>query len=123
MKQGLLGKTYVDGEIIVNQGDAGDCMYMVQAGQVEVLTKRGAKLIPLRILGEGEILGEMSLFDRETRSATVRAKGETRLLTIDKKTFLSRVQEDPSLAFQIVRMMAKRIRKLSDEIAILRSES
>ena len=123
MKQGLLGKTYADGEVIVNQGDVGDCMYMVQAGEVEVLTKRGTKLIPLRILGEGEIVGEMSLFDHEARSATVRAKGETRLLTIDKRTFFSRVQEDPSLAFHIVKMMAKRIRKLSDELAILRSDS
>ncbi len=115
-----LGRTYGDGEVIVRQGDIGDCMYVVQAGTVEVLTQREGKLVPLRVLGAGEIIGEMSLFDREVRSATVRAKGEARLLTIDRRTFLSRVQEDPSLAFNVVKTMSRRIRELSDELTRVR---
>jgi len=116
MNPGNLGRSYQDGEIIVNQGDVGDCMYVVQSGTVEVLAQREGKLVPLRVLGTGEIVGEMSLFDREVRSATVRAKGTARLLTIDRRTFLSRVQEDPSLAFNIVKTMSRRIRELSDEL-------
>ncbi len=97
-------------------------MYMVQAGAVEVLTQSEGELIPLRVLGAGEIIGEMSLFDREVRSATVRAKGEARLLTIDRRTFLSRVQEDPSLAFNVVKTMSRRIRELSDELTRVRTK-
>jgi len=116
MNPGTLGRSYQDGEVIVNQGDVGDCMYVVQSGTVEVLAQREGKLVPLRVLGAGEIVGEMSLFDRDVRSATVRAKGTARLLTIDRRTFLSRVQEDPSLAFNIVKTMSRRIRELSDEL-------
>ena len=37
MVQGALGRDYADGEIIVRQGDAGDCMFVIQQGEVEVL--------------------------------------------------------------------------------------
>ena len=121
MAEGTLGRVYEDGEVIVSEGDVGDCMYVVQSGEVEVLTTRDGKEIPLRRLGKGEVIGEISLFDREVRSATVRARGRARLLTVDKATFLSRVHEDPTLAFHIVKTMARRIRELSEEIARLRA--
>jgi CRP-like cAMP-binding protein len=79
--------------------------------------------VRVAVLEEGEIFGEMAIFEREVRSATVRAQGEARVLTVDKKTFLRRVQEDPSLAFNLVQMMSRRIRRLSDEIAELRPGS
>jgi CRP/FNR family transcriptional regulator, cyclic AMP receptor protein len=121
MSAGGLGKIYNDGEVIVRQGDVGDCMYVVQSGAVEVVMQRDGKEVPLRRLAKGDVFGEMSLFDREVRSATVRARGEARLLTVDKVTFFSRVHEDPTLAFHIVKTMARRIRELSDEIARLQS--
>lgn len=121
MKHGTLGKVYVDGEVVFRQGDAGHCMYVVQDGAVEVLTHGDDGEVLLRVLGKGEIFGEMSLFDRSARSATVRAKGETRLLTLEKEGFLRRVHEDPSLAFNILRTMSRRIRELSEELAHVRA--
>jgi CRP-like cAMP-binding protein len=122
MSHGPLGRVYPDGEVIVREGEAGECMYVVQSGEVEVLTRRGEHDIPLRVLGPGAIIGEMSLFDREVRSATVRARGEARLLTVDRESFLRRVHEDPSLAFNVVRTLARRVRDLTDELARVRSE-
>ena len=121
MDRGSLGRIYHDGEVIVRQGDEGRCMFVVQEGEVEVFTGRPGEEIPLRVLGQGAVIGEMSLFDREVRSATVRARGEARLLTIDKETLLRRVQEDPSLALHLIRNMSRRIRELSAELARSRS--
>jgi len=121
MSEGTLGRVYEDGEVIVRQGDAADCMFVVQSGEVDVLVTRDEKEIQLRRLGKGEVIGEISLFDREVRSATVRAHGRARLLTIDRDTFMSRVHEDPTLAFHIVKTLARRIRELSEEIVRLRS--
>ncbi len=121
MGKGDLGKTYNDGEVITRQGDVGDCMYVIQQGQVQVLVEKGGVETPLRIASEGEFMGEMAIFDREERSATLRAVGEARVLTIDKKNFLKRVHKDPSLAFRLVQTMSKRVRDLSDEIARLKS--
>jgi CRP-like cAMP-binding protein len=59
----------------------------------------------------------MAIFEREVRSATVRAMGHVRALTLDKRTLLRRIQEDPSLAFHIIQTMARRIRELSDRLA------
>jgi CRP/FNR family cyclic AMP-dependent transcriptional regulator len=122
MDQGALGKDYSDGEIIVRQGDVGDSMFVIQEGQIEVLKETDGEEIRLRIAREGEFMGEMAIFERENRSATLRALGKVRVLTIDKKNFLRRIHEDPSLAFRIVQTMSSRIRELSDEIARLKHE-
>ncbi len=120
MGKGNLGKTYSDREVITRQGEVGDCMFVIQQGKVQVLVERDGVETPLRVASEGEFMGEMAIFDREERSATLRALGEARLLTIDKKNFLKRVHKDPSLAFGLVRTMSKRVRDLSDEVARLK---
>jgi CRP-like cAMP-binding protein len=116
MKAGVLGKSYNDGEVIVRQGEAGDCMYEILEGTVEVLREKGGKEVCLAVLSKGDFFGEMSIFERTVRSATVRAMGEVRAITIDKKTLLRRISEDPSLAFRIIEKMANRIRELDVEL-------
>ena len=121
MKKGALGKVYQDGEVIIRQGEVGNCMYVIQEGKVEVLIKEDGKEIQLAVRGEGDFIGEMAIFDRDVRSATIRAVGQVRILTIDKMNFLRRIHEDPSLAFRIVETMSHRIRELSKENAHLKS--
>jgi CRP-like cAMP-binding protein len=115
-----LGKVYQDGQVLIRQGEVGDCMYVIQKGQVAVLAEKNGGEVQLAVLGEGEIFGEMAVFEREVRSATVRALGEVRALTVDKKNFLRRIQEDPSLAFRLMQTMSRRIRELNNEITRLR---
>ncbi len=117
MYSGNLGKAYRDGDIIVRQGEAGECLFVVQEGQVQVVQTLEGTEVPLGSLGAGEVFGEMALFERELRSATVRALGPVRVLTVDKRTFLQRVHEDPSLAFRILETMSRRIRALDLELA------
>jgi CRP-like cAMP-binding protein len=119
MDTGALGKIYQDGEIIVRQGEVGDCMYVIQEGKVEVVIEENGNEVVLAEREEGEFFGEMAIFDRDARSATVRAKGQVRALTVDKKNFLRRIHKDPSLAFRIVETMSHRIRELGDEVARL----
>lgn len=116
MDTGALGKIFQDGEDIVKQGDIGDCMFVIQAGQVEVVKEIDGKAVRLAVRGEGDFFGEMALFEQEVRMATVRAIGTARILTIDKKNFLRRIHQDPSLAYQLIKKMSARIRQLSDEV-------
>ena len=116
MVPGGLGKVYGDGEEIVRQGETGDCMYVIQMGQAEAIQGKEGKEVRLAVLGVGDVFGEMALFERMPRSATVRALGDVRVLTIDKKTFLRQVHEDPSLAFRILQKMSYRIRELDTEL-------
>jgi CRP/FNR family cyclic AMP-dependent transcriptional regulator len=117
MDDSALGRVYADGEIVVQQGEVGDCMFTIQEGRLEVLAfQEGRGDVRVGIMEKGAIFGEMAIFEREVRSATVRALGEARVLTIDKKTFLRRVQEDPSLAFNLLRNMSQRIRRLTAQV-------
>jgi len=117
MSTGTLGRVYEDGEILVKQGDVGDAMFVIQEGEVDIVLERNGRETLLHTARAGEMLGEMAIFLHETRSATVRAKGRTRALTVDKKNFLRRINEDPSLAFRLVESMSRRIRDLSNELA------
>ena len=117
-----LGKVFQDGERIVTQGEVGDCMYVIQKGLVEISMYSQDGESVLATLKAGTVFGEMSLFTKEPRSASVRAKGKTRVLTIDKRGFFKRVHEDPSLAFRILLKMSRRIEKLNREVMRLRKE-
>jgi len=117
MRIGALGKLYSDGDVIVSEGETGNCMYVVQAGEVAVARDQGGREIPLATLGPGDVFGEMALFTKQPRSATVRACGEARILTVDKRQFLRRTHEDPSLAFELLKRMSERIEKLNKVIA------
>ncbi|NOY70560.1 MAG: cyclic nucleotide-binding domain-containing protein [Deltaproteobacteria bacterium] len=111
-----LGKVYRDGETIINQGDTGDCMYVIQSGKVRIMGVEGNRKIHLAVLEEGDFFGEMALFEKQVRSTTVCAIDETRILTIDKKTLLRRIHEDPSLAFRILQKMSSRIREMNCQL-------
>ena len=123
MSSGALGKIYQDGEIVVRQGDSGNCLFVIQEGQVEILVEQEGREILLRDLGPNELIGEMAVFENEVRSATARARGTARILTLDKKNFLQRISEDPSLAFRIIETMSRRIRDLSQQIAELKTKN
>lgn len=116
-RRGELGKVYSDGEVIISEGDVGDRMFVVQSGQVEAVTGSGDEERRVAVLGGGDFFGEMALFDKEVRSATVRALGEARVLTIDRRTLLKRISENPLLALNLLKTMSRRIRALNDRLA------
>jgi CRP-like cAMP-binding protein len=116
--RGALGKVYQDGEIIIRQGLTGESMYVVQGGTVEVVQQsESGEEQHLAYLNTGDFFGEMAVFEKEVRSATVRAHGEARVLKIDKRTLLRRIREDPLLAVNLLKTMSHRIRDLNTMIA------
>jgi CRP/FNR family cyclic AMP-dependent transcriptional regulator len=121
MNNGSLGKVYRNGDTIIRQGDVGDCMYVIQDGAVEVVRSYNGNAVRLAVLGKGDIFGELSLFANERRSATVLALGEVRVITVDKRIFLQRLQEDLTLAFRIFKTMATRIGEMNSEMVVLKS--
>jgi CRP/FNR family cyclic AMP-dependent transcriptional regulator len=118
MVKGALGKIYMDGDEIISEGKTGDSMFVVQGGRVEVLqhSQKGGQQ-HLAFLEAGDFFGEMAVFEREVRSATVRAAGEARVLKIDKRALLTRIREDPLLAVNLLKTMSHRIRDLNVEIS------
>jgi CRP-like cAMP-binding protein len=112
-----LGKEYKAGEVVFRQGDKGNCMFVIQDGEVEAVVDSDGRELRLRTMGPNEFFGEMALFEKEVRTATIRTLKPSRILSIDKKNFLGGIHEDPSLAYRIVQTMSHRIRDLTDRLA------
>ncbi len=88
----MLGKLYRENQVIYNQGDSGDKMYIVQLGQVEMIQRKGNQEYCLTVLGEGDFFGEMALFGYPIRTATARAVEGASVISLERKVFLKRLQ-------------------------------
>jgi transcriptional regulator with GAF, ATPase, and Fis domain len=122
MNEGELGKVYSDGEIIFKEGDVGEGMYVIQSGKINITKKATSGELVIATLQSGEIFGEMALFDRLPRSATAKALGDARVLSIDKKKLFSTISKDPTLAFKILESMSQKIRRLNEEFMKLKKD-
>lgn len=111
----ILGHLYRDGEIIIKQGTVGDCLYVIQQGKVDVISEKSDKEIKIAELEEKDFFGEMALFERDVRSCTVKANGDAKVLTLDKKGLYKTIQSDPSLAFRLLEKMSNRLRQLDEK--------
>lgn len=101
-------------QIVFNEGDAGDCAYIIEKGRVLIYLTRDKEEVPLTILGEGEIFGEMSLIDNQTRSASVRALEDVRLAIVTKQQVLERVSTADKVVQLLMRVLLKRLRRRND---------
>ena len=97
------------GGVIFEEGDAGDSMFGVIEGEVEIRTPHGN----VRILGTDETFGEMSILDSSPRSATARAVTDAKLAVINRNTFLFLVHETPMFALQVMSSIAERLRTIT----------
>jgi len=124
MEENGLGKTYHKGEIIIRQGEKGENMYVLQSGQVEVIRenpdKNGEKL-STKVLGEGSFFGMVPLFERTNSRgivrSTVRAMEDVQVFTVDRKSLFRKINEDPSIAYQILETMSRRIMELEEMVS------
>ena len=97
------------GEELFHQGDPGQSLYFVAAGQVRVHIDDRT----LAYVGEGEVIGEMALLESEPRLATVTAVVPTQLLRLDQAPFFELLESQPQLARGIIIMLSARLRSRS----------
>jgi len=119
METGALGTAYAPGQVILRQGTASDCMYVILEGTVEIYLERDDGEVSVKLCREGDFVGEVALFNREAHSASARTLQGARLLTIDRKSFMRRIQEDPTVAFRLVQSLCQRVKELTGEIGVL----
>ena len=98
---------YLNGEIIFNEGEPGDSMYVIIHGSVSVFNKRNN----LAELSKGECFGEMALLDHEPRSSSIKANSDIPILKIDEKKFYDLIAENLQITQGIMRILSKRLRK------------
>ncbi len=111
---------YKAGGVIVREKAPGGMLHIIIEGSVEVKKKSEDMERTLAVLKEGEIFGEMSLFDGEPYSASVMARENTSTLSLYKNDFLDLATQHPDVAFKvtvnIINTLSERLRKTSDNL-------
>jgi CRP-like cAMP-binding protein len=111
------------GATVFDEGELGDSLFVIVQGELEVLRRESSGLQQSIItLGPPEFFGEMSLIDKEYRSATVRAKTEASLLqlTSEKLTQFRRVHKDgfTYVVINIARVLSSRLRESNRHLSV-----
>ena len=102
------------GQVLFREGDLGDEMFLVRAGSIVVskgVTGRVEQV--LARMGPGDFFGEMALFDRSARSATIQADTDVTLLLLDRDALARLTADSPSL----VHVFIERLRASGELVA------
>jgi signal transduction histidine kinase len=108
------------GQLVLQEGDPGDALYVVLDGELEITKRQGGQDILLAVSRAGEFLGEMSLLEQRPRSASVRTLQESRLLVISQAAFQTLLSCSPSAPLRILHTLTSRLR--NNESVLMQNE-
>jgi CRP/FNR family transcriptional regulator len=105
------------GSFVFMEGDNGDQFYIIISGLVEISRFENGRKFVLSTLQEGDFFGEMALFEAgEVRSANAEVLEKTSLLSINRHDLLSFLETYPSVSYQLITTLIKRLRKTNEQI-------
>ncbi len=108
------------GTPIVYKGDPAGPLYLIASGRVKVhqATAGGDEVI-IEVMGPGNFFGELSLLDGQPRSADVSTLQATELLLLEGEALRQTVQEQPAVAWTLLRILSQRLRDMDDRAEML----
>lgn len=114
----LQRRSFRAGETIFKQGDPGNAMYIVESGEVRIhLAGNMPQPLSLRSLRPGEFFGELSMFDKQPRSASAIATTDAVLLELRHDAFEAYLSKRPRVAMTIFRTMSLRLRETNSMLS------
>jgi CRP-like cAMP-binding protein len=113
-------RTLSRGEQLFAEGDPGDALHLVRDGKVKICraTPDGRENV-IAVLGPGDLLGELSLFDAQPRAATAVAVTDATLATLAERDFHGWLADHPAGALHLLRALAVRLRQTNEAMADL----
>ena len=109
------------GQDLMRQGEHGDAAYVMLSGEAEVLVTSSDVETRVAVMTGNEFIGEISILCDVPRTATVRAITPVETLRIDKEQFFELVEHSPSIAVQMMRILAARLAKTTAEMSAMRA--
>ena len=113
-------KSYAKNAVVLTEGEMGDSLYMIQSGKVKVFIgdEEGREII-LKILGPGAFFGEMSMIDKQPRSASVTTIEASTFQVLTHVMFEKCVEQEPRIATMVMQILAQRVREADRKIGTL----
>src|SRR5215831_950568 len=113
-------KSYPKNAFVLTEGEMGDSLFMIQSGKVKVfIGDEDGREIILKILGPGDFFGEMSMIDKQPRSASVTTIEASMFLVLSHAAFERCVEQAPRIANMVMRVLAQRVREADRKIGTL----
>jgi CRP/FNR family cyclic AMP-dependent transcriptional regulator len=110
------GRRFKDKQVLIREGDIQQKIFWILEGEVYITRKMGDKYKVLATLGAGELIGEMSFFDKSVRSATVIAKGSLHTLEFTQENFADIYAASPLWTRRLLVSLARRIRGMVEKL-------
>jgi F420-non-reducing hydrogenase small subunit len=110
------GQWFEPGQIVFNEGDPGDALYIVLSGAVEISQGIGAEKYVQRRVRAGEIFGDWAIITDAPRFSSAAAIERTQLLPIARTVFLDQMQARPELALYIIQDLCLSLQQISQAI-------
>jgi CRP-like cAMP-binding protein len=112
-------RTFGPGELVYDEGWDGDALFVIQAGQVELIRSAEGGQRVISRYGPGDFFGEMGVLLGRPRSARAVAVSELRLLQLDARTFEAMCVDQPEIAIRVIQRLAARTIYLEQRLAAL----
>ena len=103
-------------EILFNQGDIPDNMYIVKSGKIAIYLNDGATSKVVSVVGVGELIGEISLFDQKSRSASARALSEASLVILPYEVLQNQLDGLPDWVKVTMKTLCDKLRDTNQRI-------
>ncbi len=103
-------RTLEPGTRLFLEGDVADVAYLINEGKVEIIKQKGDEAVVVNLVGKGEMVGEMALFDNAPRSASARCTEETTVMVIPREEFAKRMESSDPVLQRVVGMLIRRLR-------------
>jgi signal transduction histidine kinase len=97
------------GDILIRQGETGDAAYVVIKGEFEVQKQSGQSMIKIDVRNPGDVVGEMALLSRASRTATVIAKTDGEALRIPSEAFEALLESSSTATMAVLRWVMARL--------------
>ena len=115
-------RTFPPNRAVVWVGDPASEFFIIRTGSVEVcVPEETGRELRVAVLGPGEHFGELALFDRGTRSTTVRTITEVRLIVLSHEAFYNCMRRYPSMAIHVLEILGRRQRMLLEKLRGIRN--
>ena len=116
----ILEEVYLEeGRLIFSKGDIGSAMYFIYSGSIKIHDGEHV----LAVLGESEVVGELSILDSETRSASATTSNECILLKLDQEPFYEIIMNNADVLKGILKTLCKRLRAINKKNTLLANSS
>jgi hypothetical protein len=112
----MVTRHYVKGESIFRKGEVGSELLVVVEGEIRIHLDHAGNEVTLATQGAGAVVGEMSVFDEQPRSASAQATRDTTVRVLRRDRLQAIVHEHPEILLEVVKNLSQRLRSMNEQL-------